>query len=692
MADNYEKLGLEVVADDKASATLNSIAEAIRGIQINISGVDKKQTSTSKKAIANNKLVNKSLGSLVAKWASLALIVNKTAKFFAGAVTQSGSFVENLNLFAVTFGKNYQDTANWGLDFAENLGVASNEIIKTTGLFKQLTDAIGIAEDAGTSMAKTLTMLGYDIASFYNISIESAVSKLQAGIFSGQIRPLRAIGIDVSVNAVDEYVKKLGTSSAVMTQSQKVMVRMLVALEAAENSFGDMGRTINTLTNQQRVLNAQWDNFKLAIGDLINEPLRVAITYVNGFIMAITKLIRVFKPINIESKTAENAIDGVTESLEDAEKAASGDLLDFDKFRSLGSGTGAGNIGVTDALTAALEEQLEAYDEIYSNMDDINNKAVEIADNIKSWLIITDEDGAFVEFTSNGKAALTILSVISALLAGAFVSNIISAMNKVTGLSKAISGLTSIISFLTSPIGLIVAAFALLYIGNEDFRESVNELVGTLITALKPALETIGNILNILMPTIRDIIDSVGKQLAASIRMCMPFIEIFASALKIIFDILNPILEVLAKVITKIMEFKQAVRESVFGKIMDFGSSIWSGIKSFFGFADGGVVNFEGYANGGITTANYIMTNENGRKEWVGNMGSSTAVVNDSQMSEIMYEAVRQGAYAGMLQAISSQTSKGSETSNISISIDGENVFTAVKKVASNKGLTFAKA
>ena len=88
--------------------------------------------------------------------------VRRLSRGLFSAVEESGAFVENLNLFAVTFGENYQETLDWALDFADNLGVAANEVVRFTGLFKQLSDSIGIADEMGDQMSQTLTQLGYD--------------------------------------------------------------------------------------------------------------------------------------------------------------------------------------------------------------------------------------------------------------------------------------------------------------------------------------------------------------------------------------------------------------------------------------------------------------------------------------------------------------------------------------------------
>ena len=105
-------------------------------------------------------------------------------------VKESGSWIENLNLFEVTFGDNYQKSLDWAVEFSKQLGFSVNEMVKFTGLFKQLSTSIGIADETGDKLAETLSSIGTDITSFYNLdSIQTAMEKLQAGIFSGKVLP-----------------------------------------------------------------------------------------------------------------------------------------------------------------------------------------------------------------------------------------------------------------------------------------------------------------------------------------------------------------------------------------------------------------------------------------------------------------------------------------------------------------------
>lgn len=123
---------------------------------------DKKSAEQKKKYRKQVLSTTKSLVNFAAKTTLIVGTVRKLSQALFSAVEESGAFVENLNLFGVTFGENYQETLDWALDFAKNLGVASSEIVRFTGLFKQLSDSIGIAADMGTEMSQVLTQLGYD--------------------------------------------------------------------------------------------------------------------------------------------------------------------------------------------------------------------------------------------------------------------------------------------------------------------------------------------------------------------------------------------------------------------------------------------------------------------------------------------------------------------------------------------------
>ena len=154
-----------------ASSTLNAQSayaryknslDSVQAAQNRVTNEQKRNEEQQKKLESQNNKTATSFVSLASKISAITMTFRKVTNAFFSAVEASGEFVENLNLFAVTFGDNYQKTLDWALDFADNLGVASNEIVRFTGLFKQLSDSIGVATDMGTEMSRVLTQLGYD--------------------------------------------------------------------------------------------------------------------------------------------------------------------------------------------------------------------------------------------------------------------------------------------------------------------------------------------------------------------------------------------------------------------------------------------------------------------------------------------------------------------------------------------------
>lgn len=689
----------------------------------------------------------------------LVAIVRRLSKALFSAVSASGEFVENLNLFAVTFGDNYQETLNWALDFAKNLGVASSEIVRFTGLFKQLADSIGVANEIGDEMSQTLTQLGYDLASFYNISTESAFEKLQAGIFSGQTKPLRSLGLDVTAQTLDnllktnEAFKNLGvTSSKALLQSDKAMLRLIAVLQGAQNSFGDMQRTINTLSNQIKVFQGSLANFKLAIGDLFSEPFRQALVYINAFIIALTDIIRLFKPIKTASETAGAGMEQFADDTEDAVDASTGGgNLDFDEFRVLGDSDS--QISITEAITTELQKQIDAYNEQLSAMNSVKNEAVLIAEQIKNWFVIT-ENGEFVAWTEQAQKLYSILSLIATVFAA---KKIISA---VSGIISVVVKLFSFLNGLNPVVAIIAAIVALIAYGyktNEQFRESIDNILSVLMTLIQNVLSSLQPILEVivnkLLPPIIDILDTIFTLLAPIIDLIAWFIDAISPLISAALDALVPGIEMLINLLTPVLSLLKPILDFVLlivdainmlvGLITgDFSSSLDSFIShlkqfgtdiimffvdlanSVIAFCENCVNSFikmiNGFtaalskiwtwipgledkaipkiqevsftrvamADGGITDANFIMTHENGVREWVGKQGNSTAVVNDTQMSTVMSQSVRDG----VLEAMSYGTG-GNENINITVEakLDGQKIYESTRRIARKNGEKFAK-
>lgn len=143
-------------------------------------------------------------------------------------------------------------------------------------------------------MSQGLTQIAYDISSFFNISVQDALLKVQSGI-SGELEPLRRLGYALDVATLGHVALEHGITQSVntMTQAQKAQLRYTAIMEQSGNVMGDMSRTILTPANAMRILEQQVVQLRRALGNLLIPILMKVIPYVMAFVKALTSAISV---------------------------------------------------------------------------------------------------------------------------------------------------------------------------------------------------------------------------------------------------------------------------------------------------------------------------------------------------------------------------------------------------------------
>lgn len=184
--------------------------------------------------------------------------------------SSSTKYIEDFNLFNVAMGKNAESAVEYASSLSEIMGIDPSEFMRTQGVFQTLTTGFGVSEARATEMSQALTQLGYDISSFYNTDVESAMQKLQSGI-AGELEPLRRLGYDLSKAKLEEIALSLGIDKTydAMTQAEKAQLRYYAILTQVTTAQGDMARTIEQPANQMRILNAQIEQLKRSLGNVL---------------------------------------------------------------------------------------------------------------------------------------------------------------------------------------------------------------------------------------------------------------------------------------------------------------------------------------------------------------------------------------------------------------------------------------
>lgn len=264
---------------------LNAVTAAFNRLPTNI---QRAITVTNRISQENNKAAN-SYMNLYAKIKMAMGVVRTGARVIASWITQSNQYIEDLNLFTASMGKYVEEAQNYAEAVSEAIGIDPGEFMRNQGVFNTIISGFGVASDKAYLMSKNLTQLGYDISSFFNISFEDAMQKLQSGI-AGELEPLRRLGYDLSVARLQEEALALGIEKKVsaMTQAEKSQLRYYAIMTQVTTAQGDMARTLNAPANQLRVLQAQVTQCARALGNIFIPALNAVLPYA----IALAKIVR----------------------------------------------------------------------------------------------------------------------------------------------------------------------------------------------------------------------------------------------------------------------------------------------------------------------------------------------------------------------------------------------------------------
>ena len=299
--------------------------------------------------------------------AAVAITFRKIGHFIAQAVTESNKYQEDLNLFTVALGQYAAEAQNYAEKVSDVMGIDPAQWLRNQGVFNTLLTGFGDTAERAQLMSQNLTQLGYDISSFFNISIEDAMQKLQSGI-SGELEPLRRLGYDLSQARLEQTALNLGIKESVanMTQAEKAELRYYAIMTQVTTAQGDMARTLEAPANQLRILQAQLTQAARAIGNIFIPALNAILPYAIAVVQVIREIadalanLAGFKLTEVDYSGVNSAAVGagsLADNLDDAAGAAKklkqytagfDELNVFAPNTGSGSGAGAGGAGGFD--------------------------------------------------------------------------------------------------------------------------------------------------------------------------------------------------------------------------------------------------------------------------------------------------------------------------------------------------------
>lgn len=424
-------------------------------------------------------------------------------------IKSASEYEEALNLFTVSMGSQAEEATKWIERFSEALYMDPSNIMQYMGSLNSLISGLGVGAENSYLMSKNLTQLAYDLASFKNLSVEEAFTKLQSGI-SGEIEPLRNVGVALSQNTLQELANSLGIQRRVaeMSEAEKAQLRYIQILKSTSDWQGDMGRTLISPANSIRVLKEQFTQLGRAIGRIFIPIIMKAIPYVIALTEILTDLANRladflgYEFADIDYSGLEDVKTEVGNIGTEADKTTNKlntMLAPFDelnvvqnKTNSAGSGLGGvgGDLGVDlpeyDALADLTEKFKENVDEARANLETLWSVAKKVAIVLGSlWAF--DKIVKFIKYVTGVKDLFSRFKRPTSILSGLLKTLVTrfsdgykySKYMGQTGLKAVLSGTKNLLTplgKLGTTLGGVVGSFLTGYHNMEDYVKGDSEL------------------------------------------------------------------------------------------------------------------------------------------------------------------------------------------------------------------------
>lgn len=315
--------------------------------------------------------------------------LGKSAIGFGSAITEIENVVD------VSFGSMADEAYKFASTAKEQFGLSELAAKQYSGTMMAMMKSSGVAQDAASKMSISLAGLAGDIASFYNIDTDTAFQKIRAGI-SGEIEPLRQLGINLSVANMEAYAlsKGITTSYNAMSQAEKVALRYNYLMSSTGDVQGDFARTSGTWANQVRLLTLNFQSLSAVIGQGLIAGILPAIQALNALMAKLMQAANAFRNfmyvlmgkklkgsqtgvsdvvsdlggIETAGDDASSGLDDATSSAKKLKKALS--VLPFDQLNQLtdnsnDSGTASKSLG------SGLGDLADSFAGIQDSLDEV---------------------------------------------------------------------------------------------------------------------------------------------------------------------------------------------------------------------------------------------------------------------------------------------------------------------------------
>lgn len=366
------------------------------------------------------------------------------AEYLGNAVAKFNDFYEATDLFHNAMG-NLSGEADTLISKMQGLlGVDPTKAMTYMATIQSLGTSFGLTSDKAYILSKNLTQLAYDEGSYWNKNVAETFTAMSSAI-SGEIEPIRRLGVDLSQARLQQELLALGFNKQVssLSQADKAVLRYIAIMKQTANVQGNLAQTIQSPANQIKILKAQLDMLAKSVGSLlypamksILPPLIAAVELIREFVQWVAKLMGVKVVFTDFTKSADSvggigdAMDDTADSTKKAAKALKDYTMGFDELNiidptqgSSGSGSGASAGNILGDVDLSGYDMFKQYNEEFAKqIDAIKQKIKDMLPIIGAvtaalalWKIVdflTDVATAISKMTDLQKLALSIATVV----------------------------------------------------------------------------------------------------------------------------------------------------------------------------------------------------------------------------------------------------------------------------------------
>jgi hypothetical protein len=313
------------------------------------------------------------------------------AEYLGNAVAKFNDFYEATDLFHNAMG-NLSGEADTLISKMQGLlGVDPTKAMTYMATIQSLGTSFGLTSDKAYVLSKNLTQLAYDEGSYWNKDVAETFTAMSSAI-SGEIEPIRRLGVDLSQARLQQELLALGFNKQVSSlfRADKAVLRYIAIMKQTANVQGNLAQTIQSPANQIKILKAQLDMLAKSVGSLlypamksILPPLIAAVQLIREFVQWVAKLMGVKVVFTDFTKSADSvggigdAMDDTADSTKKAAKALKDYTMGFDELNiidptqgSSGSGGGASAGNILGDVDLSGYDMFKQYNEEFAKQID----------------------------------------------------------------------------------------------------------------------------------------------------------------------------------------------------------------------------------------------------------------------------------------------------------------------------------